>query len=251
VIRVQRKRSGFTLIELLVVITIIAILAAILFPVFARTREKARSASCQSNLRQLGTAIKIYLSDNDSKMPLMMYRSPSTGLYYRWIHVIYPNVNNRQIFACPSNDVRYEVGDMPSQYPTPRLSNLELLETSYFYCFCLPMNQSIYAGLREGEDETAMKDISNTVMLMDGWFFPGEGNGWNMLMYWAPQAGKVELAKWVNGELPTTYIPANATGVAIMERLHRHNDIMNACYADGHVKAITSATPANFTVVAD
>lgn len=247
----QRRIGGFTLIELLVVITIIAILAAILFPVFARTREKARSASCQSNLRQLGTAIKIYMSDSDSKMPLMMYYNYNTRFYYRWIHAIYPNVNNRQLFACSSNDVSYNVGDQSTNYPTPRLPDGGYLDTSYFNCFCLPMGSSIYAGLREGEDETNMKDISNTIMIIDGWFFQNEGNGWNQLMYWAPLAGRDELTRWVNGELPTTYIPDNATGKIIMDRLHRHNGIMNACYADGHVKSIASATPANFTVVDD
>lgn len=65
----MRKRSGFTLIELLVVIAIIAILAAILFPVFAKAREKARQASCQSNLKQLGLAFAMYVSDYDERWP--------------------------------------------------------------------------------------------------------------------------------------------------------------------------------------
>ena len=63
------KRNGFTLIELLVVIAIIAILAAILFPVFAQAREKARQASCMSNLKQVGTAVYMYNQDYDELMP--------------------------------------------------------------------------------------------------------------------------------------------------------------------------------------
>src|SRR4030081_1263811 len=67
------KRRGFPLIELLVVIAIIAILAAILFPVFASAREKARQASCQSNLRQLGLATLMYTQDYDETYPLYQY----------------------------------------------------------------------------------------------------------------------------------------------------------------------------------
>src|SRR5258708_5894686 len=71
------RRSGFTLIELLVVIAIIAILAAILFPVFARAREKARQAACSSNMRQIGLALTMYRSDYDEQQP---ESSPDTNL---------------------------------------------------------------------------------------------------------------------------------------------------------------------------
>jgi len=69
-------RRGFTLIELLVVIAIIAILAAILFPVFAKAREKARQSSCLSNMRQLGTALRMYCQDYDERYPLFGYVIP-------------------------------------------------------------------------------------------------------------------------------------------------------------------------------
>ncbi len=88
--------SAFTLIELLVVIAIIAILAAILFPVFAQAREKARSASCQSNLKQMGIAAMMYTQDNDETM--MCYVN-STSNY--WPNAIAPYVKARQIWYCP------------------------------------------------------------------------------------------------------------------------------------------------------
>ena len=74
-----RKKFGFTLIELLVVFAIIAILAAILFPVFARARENARRASCQSNLKQIGLGIMQYTQDYDEKMPRMFYYIDDDG----------------------------------------------------------------------------------------------------------------------------------------------------------------------------
>ena len=94
-----RATRGFTLIELLVVIAIIAILAAILFPVFARAREKARETSCTSQLRQLGLALHMYAQDYDEQFPFDNYAGNPhpmlcTGLY--------PYVKNRSIFYCPS-----------------------------------------------------------------------------------------------------------------------------------------------------
>src|SRR5512142_1907301 len=104
----HRSRRGFTLIELLVVIAIIAILAAILFPVFAQAREKARGVSCLSNFRQLGTAFQMYLQDYD-EVVLPRYRAcPSTGpaatpnAPLLWTDTIQPYVKNKQIFICPS-----------------------------------------------------------------------------------------------------------------------------------------------------
>ena len=91
------RRRGFTLIELLVVIAIIAILAAILFPVFARAREKARQTSCMSNIRQLSAGAMMYSQDYDELVIPSWLASNKT-----WMDLINPYTKNAQIFICPS-----------------------------------------------------------------------------------------------------------------------------------------------------
>jgi prepilin-type N-terminal cleavage/methylation domain-containing protein/prepilin-type processing-associated H-X9-DG protein len=94
------RKSGFTLIELLVVIAIIAILAAILFPVFAQAREEARRAACLSNSRQIGLAMAMYIQDNDETTP-SVYEDFTTNTRYDSWRLLQPYVKNRDIFYCP------------------------------------------------------------------------------------------------------------------------------------------------------
>ncbi|MFQ6098707.1 MAG: DUF1559 domain-containing protein [Armatimonadota bacterium] len=96
-------RRGFTLIELLVVIAIIAILAAILFPVFARAREKARQASCASNLKQIALAMLMYAQDYDERMATRAIVAGPGNIRMAWGMQIYPYIKNLQIFRCPSD----------------------------------------------------------------------------------------------------------------------------------------------------
>jgi prepilin-type N-terminal cleavage/methylation domain-containing protein len=96
----RRSLSGFTLIELLVVIAIIAILAAILFPVFAQAREKARQSSCASNLKQLGTAVLMYTQDYDETYPTGIQQDWWDSTWYR---VTASYIKNDGVFRCPSD----------------------------------------------------------------------------------------------------------------------------------------------------
>jgi prepilin-type N-terminal cleavage/methylation domain-containing protein/prepilin-type processing-associated H-X9-DG protein len=113
--RPSNRFAGFTLIELLIVISIIALLAAILFPVFARARENARRSACQSNMKQMGLAFTQYVQDNDGRYPQRYWACgtaagrpagegcPFTDDYGTlWYHALNPYVKNVQIWTCPS-----------------------------------------------------------------------------------------------------------------------------------------------------
>ena len=126
-LEVNKMKKGFTLIELLVVIAIIAILAAILFPVFAQAREKARAASCLSNLKQIGTALQLYTDDYDETYPPRIifgvadnptgqaayprywlagettdWTVAGSARWWTWMDCLYLYIKNSQIFVCPS-----------------------------------------------------------------------------------------------------------------------------------------------------
>jgi len=115
-------KRGFTLIELLVVIAIIAILAAILFPVFARAREKARQTACLSNVKQIGLAILMYVQDYDEKFPpnyMGSWRDAAidplgytgTSNYHWWDCRVLPYMANTQIWRCPSQSTPVSYGN--------------------------------------------------------------------------------------------------------------------------------------------
>ncbi|BDI28365.1 hypothetical protein CCAX7_004160 [Capsulimonas corticalis] len=111
------KKTGFTLIELLVVIAIIAILAAILFPVFAKAREKARQISCASNMKQLSLGLIQYAQDYDEKFPLANEKDDGGGWgwWWTWAYTTQPYVKSYNVFRCPDDSAAVTGNGVPAK----------------------------------------------------------------------------------------------------------------------------------------
>ena len=129
------RRAAFTLVELLVVIAIIAILAAILFPVFARARENARRSSCQSNLKQLGLGALQYVQDYDERFPLGVTPTDSTFTDFTFaLDLIQPYVKNKQVAICPSDDGAPDVNlYLPGITPVSYVGNQAIMTSPIFH----------------------------------------------------------------------------------------------------------------------
>ena len=211
------RKKGFTLIELLVVIAIIAILAAILFPVFARAREKARTSSCQSNLKQIGIAIAMYVQDYDETWPYMWRNQPGviTGSnYITWADFIQPYVKNYQVYLCPSK-----------QYTQAQMA---YTTTPFSYAF----NGSGSGGLNGGVKEADIATPAETISMFDGWG--------SMDVFWTA----TDLSNVVSG------IVGGNSSAAVIAAARRHSDGANCLFADSHVKWRSSAKAGEFTIVA-
>lgn len=200
------KRKGFTLIELLVVIAIIAILASILFPVFARARENARRTSCASNLKQIGLGFMQYTQDYDEKFPpavISAAANVSATNPYGWADALQPYVKSLQLFQCPSET------EGPTDDPTSTAPGY----TDYWY------NRML-----SGQSQAAIASVSQTVL-------NGDGNG-NSSQY--NSNGCTSVA---SGLAAATTCTAPATlRMGSTNMLGRHLDGANYSFADGHVK---------------
>jgi prepilin-type N-terminal cleavage/methylation domain-containing protein/prepilin-type processing-associated H-X9-DG protein len=198
------KRRGFTLIELLVVIAIIAILAAILFPVFAKAREKARQTSCLSNVKQITLGALMYAGDYDECLfgHIQGTRNtfyPPAGLFLNWPQQVYPYVKNQQLFTCPSNPAGLWV-----YHPTTR---------DYYFGYGMNYWMTYYYYYATGAF-SYIKTPAETIWFTDCDYY---------VVY------------------PTYYLytyPTNTTyGQSGVARLQlRHNDGVNVSFVDGHAK---------------
>lgn len=200
----MHRSRGFTLIELLVVIAIIAILAAILFPVFARAREKARQSSCLSNIKQLSLGILMYAQDYDETYMQFGYQIPGMTLGANgtnvcwWRFLVQPYVKNWQIFNCPT--ATYQDAS----------SSLQQYLNHYGY-------NSRIANRRLSD----VNEPARVIAIGDAGHWAGDlYDGW--LYAYAPRSG------WLGnpGTNPALQIESNA----------RHNGGSNLGFADGHAK---------------
>ena len=195
-------KRGFTLIELLVVIAIIAILAAILFPVFARAREKARQTSCLSNLKELGLGAIMYAQDYDEFHPYCYFVAAAgfdDGVSkegYTMMSALMPYVKNAQIFRCPS------MKSANTTY-THASNGVQIVSDYSFSCFYVPAggNGSQPAQFEESFTEL---DVSSVVMM-------------------------------------STYFGTYRTWVPYWSCPWEHNDGANICFADGHAKWLSAS----------
>lgn len=209
----RRATAGFTLIELLVVIAIIAILAAILFPVFARAREKARQTSCLSNVKQLATATHMYAQDFDEVLP--RYYVAASGTYYIWQMLVQPYTANQQIFVCPSHRFFHSSACSTTHHPEIDLGDAWGISTGYAYNNVTEGSYGDFNGDGDTDDYFGasarplgkINYPATTIVLGDG----------VCERYW----GLPFLVRF-NDKASKSYVP--------------HNDGGNFAFADGHAK---------------
>ena len=232
------RRSGkraFTLIELLVVIAIIALLAAILFPVFARARENARKSSCSNNLKQIGIAALQYAQDFDETFSGSFMDVPGGRKSY--VEMIYPYIKNQQVFLCPSEprNNRFNNDGMDNCTPNPVTCNAPV---TYAYNAITQYGLGNTGGDRANNPMSTIDKSAETILIMDGKGNNIGGPGPNYGFYNVWRSDETDIQgnfygnDWCSG--------CNPTNRGKITPALRHLDTVNVLWYDGHVKAMKS-----------
>lgn len=223
----RMQPQGFTLIELLVVIAIISILAAILFPVFARARENARRASCSSNLKQIALGVLQYTQDYDEKFPLYNSNSAANATPsnpYGWADAIQPYLKSTQIFQCPSESTSALVGAAGSPF-AGQSDPTQVGYTDYSYNARLSLTDN---GFLSVTSQATLTQPTLTVLNCDDYSWLSMSFDW----------GCNVAAACDN---PGVYSPGLAQIGNGTKANNRHLSGANFSFADGHVKWYKSA----------
>lgn len=242
-IRRDSVKRGFTLIELLVVIAIIAILAAILFPVFARARENARKSSCQNNLKQIALGFKQYINDFDERYPLVAVTNAVNTTYappYGWADALQPYLKNTQVYQCPSDSAEGQDGGSITAF------------SDYYYNknFIREIVRGGTTTVTTGANESMFGSSTQTIMAGDGGNPVGEDTGTARYAVCGEAADITVVGTGVAKGSATAVVEDNArcvnatlsTGVittgntAIYPGAQIHLDGSNFAFSDGHVK---------------
>ena len=234
-----RRSSGFTLIELLVVIAIIAILAAILFPIFAQAREKARQTSCLSNLKQMGLGLMQYTQDYDETYPYNWFGNlwatnpqTSTAPQYKWMDAIYPYVRNEQVFTCPSDTGTRKKYIFFGHLTTPSQNNWGSYCTNVAYWSNSPAHPpSSDISSKQIIKLSRLSRPAETV-----WVTEGDGS---FQCAWPSIGGQPTVSI---GKTPRTLGINGGNDPlegALVERHQKHIDVV---WCDGHAKAVSLDT---------
>jgi prepilin-type N-terminal cleavage/methylation domain-containing protein/prepilin-type processing-associated H-X9-DG protein len=237
----NKRSSGFTLIELLVVIAIIAILAAILFPVFAQAREKARATSCLSNMKQIMTGVKMYTQDYDEQSPHDIYHVLNPGnVWHSWMEMVIPYVKNEQIWLCPS--ASKNPSDYNAAYTTAggfRVSATYVWPGwNWFNFYSAPAaptgTATVNAYLGYPMPNSARCGTSTTARCVSTEFVASPAEAAFMIEGYTITA-RSALAP-VFGDVYTMGYSFGARSSANWRRIWRHQEGANIGFCDGHVK---------------